>query len=112
LQSENHDLGSDEADAASTVASFGFADIFPRVVVVSSQALLGLPPPIDIRMQQGDGNQLYVIGHRRLPYLGEILRSWQRAVLEQQIFPFPLYEDVTKATSTITRNVIECEHIL
>ncbi len=62
-----------------------------------------LPPSIDILMQQqGDGNQLYVIEHRRLAYLGKILRSWQRAALEQQIFPFPLYEDVTKATATTT----------
>jgi hypothetical protein len=45
-----------------------------------------------------------------LAHLGKVLRSWQRAVLEQQIFPFPLYEDVTKSTATTTRNAIEFHH--
>jgi hypothetical protein len=108
LQSENDEFSSDEA--GETVTSFVFADIFPRVVVVSSQGFRVLPPPIDLLMQEGDGNQIYVIEHRRLAYLGKILRSWQRAVIEQQIFPFPLYEDVKKATETTTRNVIEYNH--
>jgi hypothetical protein len=68
LQSENDEFSSDEAGAASNVASFVFEDIFPRVVVVSLQAFRSLPPPIDALMQQGDGNQLYVIEHRRLAY--------------------------------------------
>jgi hypothetical protein len=104
LQSETDEFSSDEAGAASNVASFVSE-------VVSSQASRSLPPPIDVLMQQGDGNnQLYVIEHRRLAYLGNILRSWQRAVLEQPIFPFPLYGDVTKATATTTRTVIEYNH--
>jgi hypothetical protein len=43
-------------------------------------------------------------------YLGNILRSWQRAVLAQTTLSFPRFADVVSATRTNSPNVIHYEH--
>ena len=111
-ESENDNLDSDETEAASSVAEFVHESIFPRVIIVQQlqEAFVMPPPPIDTVMGQGAGGQDFVIQRRRLSYLCNIFRSWQRAVISQTVLSFPALMDVQNATQKTTRNIIHYEH--
>jgi hypothetical protein len=103
----------EEATSESSVAQFLVYESFPRVIIIQQQQqypLRMLPPPIDSVMGQGDGGQDFIIRRRRLSYLGNIFRSWQRAVISQATFSFPECLDVQNAVQKTTRNIIHYEH--
>jgi hypothetical protein len=68
------------------------------------------PPPIDTVMGQDDESHDFIIKRRRLSYLCNILRSWQRGVTSQSVITFPEFTDVRDATDTTTRNIIAFDH--
>ena len=107
-ESENDNLDSDETEAASSVTE----SVFPRVIIIQQfqHPFAMPPPPIDTIMGQGDGVHDFVIQRRRLSYLCNIFRSWQRAVISQTVVSFPELMDVQNATQTTTRNIIHYEH--
>jgi hypothetical protein len=78
------------------------------VLIVQAQTPIEFspPPPIDIVMGQDDGGHDFIIHRRRLSYLCNILRSWQRGVTSQSVIAFPEFTDLRVATDTTTRNVI------
>jgi hypothetical protein len=100
-EKDEHDI--DETEHESVV----YEDLFPRVVIVQMQSPIELsPPPIDTVMGQDDGSHDFTIKRRRLSYLCNILRSWQRGVTSQSVITFPEFTDVRDATDTTTRNII------
>eukprot|EP00978_Attheya_sp_CCMP212_P032081 scaffold123665_cov45-Attheya_sp.AAC.1 len=107
----------EEATSESSIAhpQFVYENIFPRVIIIQQQhqyPLQMLPPPIDSVsvIGQDDGGQDFIIRRRRLSYLGNIFRSWQRAVISQATFSFPERLDVQNAVQKTTRNIIHYEH--
>lgn len=108
-EKDEHDI--DETEDESVVSRFVYEDLFPRVVIVQMQSPIELsPPPIDTVMGQDDGSHDFIIKRRRLSYLCNILRSWQRGVTSQSVITFPEFTDVRDATDTTTRNIIVFDH--
>jgi hypothetical protein len=95
----------------SVVCRFVYEELFPNVVVVLQQSPVLGPPPVDVILGQDASGQDFIIKRRKLSYLGNIVRSWQRSVrLPTTMVTVPMIQPVRDALVSTALTFIHYKH--